>query len=261
MLGFAALGEAALGEGGDLRSTFITAGFSQPMRRATLTIAVVATTFAGFVPPPAPAAPVFTKFSEPLRKAVAQPGWQSAPFAAAPVVPVFLSFSQPQPARRTLPVEQPVALFEITPTEVPFSGFMDFGVPQFVRYSFVDQQAFTFFEIRLPEVVPGGGGDEIRPPQRKKRRVIPPPAKVEIVERALPIPPFVERRVADVPPIEPVDPALIPTDLLALQASIHAAEDEADVERFLAALDQDEQDAADIADVLSILDDRNQRET
>lgn len=260
MLGFGSLGQFSLGEFQTDRLA-AKSSFSQPLKKVGLSAAVIATTFAGFVPPPAIAAPAFTKFSEPLRKTSQRAGWQGTPFAAVPKASIFSAFSQPQPALRVQTVEQPTVLFEFVPVAVPFSGFMDFGVPRFARHSFSDQQTSTLFEVApiLPVEVPGGGTsrklDAPEPiaeaPRRKKKAGLEPVKKqptLPLIEqrKEYPLPPFQpepEPLVEEISPLDVVDRDLIPGDLLGLQSEIAAAQ----------AAHLDEQDARDIADILAIL--------
>jgi hypothetical protein len=164
MLGFGALGQFALGEG-PVQIRGLSAGNEWPdiVKKTGLTVAVIATTFAGFVPPPpAQAAPVFAKFSQPLIPRINLPDEQpSALFeilAPSQSTPVFARFADPSPVRRILhgftnapqpafvqpyifgqfsqpafqrsplPDEQPSALFEILPpAPAPFTGFARFA--------------------------------------------------------------------------------------------------------------------------------------
>lgn len=130
MLGFGALGEFALGEGPTQRQGFSGGQWQTPVRKAGLTVAVIATTFAGFIaPPPAQAAIPFSKFSEPPKKTT--PAWELPWLFKIPVpqpqTTVFASFSQPLISRVALPDEQPNTLFEVLPPQgPPFTGFAQF---------------------------------------------------------------------------------------------------------------------------------------
>lgn len=196
MLGFGSLGQFSLGEFQQTqRAAFsdfsVTAG-----KRCGLAVAVIATTFAGFVSPPSAQASsqpmqAFTKFSEPARKAVVQPAWLATPFSpspapavfsrfdqparrsatqsgawlqapfVAPAVPgIFSQFSQPLISRAVIADEQPSALFDtMPPATVAFAGFFSFDVPQFARPKAFDQSVqFTAFVA--PIIDHGGGGDD-----------------------------------------------------------------------------------------------------
>lgn len=204
-----------------------------PIRKTGLAVALLATTFAGFVAPPQARAAVFSKFGE------------------------------ARPARAVLPGEQPSALFETVPLAVPFAGFMDFGAPRFARYSFADQQASMLFEVEFVPPVQGGGtsrkldAPESAAPRRGKKTGLEPIKKVaaqpliEPRKPALPLPPFTSAQPAPLDqrsPLDVVDRELIPHGL---QAQILAAQ----------AAYLDEQDARDITDVMAILDDLDGDET
>lgn len=239
VLGGDALGRLALGQLSQSQAPIYNGSpWMMPAKRAGLTAAVVATTIAGFVPAPTTAAPVFS------------------------------SFSQPQPARHVLPAEQPVGIFEFAPTAIPFTGFMDFGLPRFARYSFADQQTSLLFEVEFVPPAQGGGTsrklDFSEPvaegPRRKKKTGLEPVKKqptlplIEPAKPALQLPSFArapETPIDERSPFDLVDPALIPNDLLGLQAQMLAAQ----------AAHMDEQDAQDIADIAAILDDLDEDET
>jgi len=98
MLGFGPLGELALGEIPDDQIQSF-GNFGLPLRKSGLAAAVIATTFVGFVaPPPAQAALVFTKFSQPFN------------------------------SRGLIVDEMPSAFFEVLPPAQPsFGGFANFS--------------------------------------------------------------------------------------------------------------------------------------
>lgn len=136
MLGFDAVGRLALGEVPSATATTPAfSKFSDGTRKAGLAAAVIATTFVGFVPPPpAQAAKVFTKFSEPQRKAIQQALWRFQPPAPKAATAIFTKFSQPQPPKIMLPDEQPSPLFEVFPPQPPpFTGFATFSQPLRVK--------------------------------------------------------------------------------------------------------------------------------
>lgn len=135
ILGFDAIGRMALGQ---ISQPTTVATFTptpstrwfDPVRKG-LSVAVIATTFVGFVPPPqAKATPAFTKFAEPVRKTnpALQAAWKFSPVALRSQTAIFTQFSQPQIPRINLPDEQPSALFEILPPQAPsFTGFARFS--------------------------------------------------------------------------------------------------------------------------------------
>lgn len=103
---------------------------------------------------------------------------------------------------------------------------------------------------RIMPVTSGGGGSDASTEHRPKRKTgfepvkKLPPRSIEIVEPSIPLPPPSLVRstptVTDAPPLELVDRDLIPRDLLALQAQIHAAEDATDLQ--------------DVLDILEMID-------
>lgn len=130
MLGFGALGEFALGEGPNGARRFVGGQFSTPIKKVGLTVAVVATTFSGFVPPPKAQARVFTEFSRPAKAKPVLPSWHFTPRTLAQPAPLFSRFDQMVLNRAPIPDEQPSAFFEILPpTAPPFMGFATFALP------------------------------------------------------------------------------------------------------------------------------------
>lgn len=139
MLGLGALGQLALGQGPSSSSPpppatqtlVFGSSFGAPLA-TKLAIAVIASTFGGFVAPPQSAqAAVFSQFSQPFAPRINLPDEQpSALFEVAPppvISIVFTQFSQPQFNRAVIPDEQPSTLFEILPPVAPpFTGFATF---------------------------------------------------------------------------------------------------------------------------------------
>lgn len=213
MLGFGALGEFAIGEGPTQQasSSFSGGQWQSPIRKTGLAVAVVATTFAGFVPqPPAKASPVFARFSEPERKKPNIQSWAFAPQAPAQAKPVFSRFAEPvskkprpeswvfvpkapaQPVaifsrfdemvlnRAPLPDEQPSAFFEVAPpTAPPFFGFMPFEMVLTAKINVALQTSRWWQPITLP--VDTHDGIWIK---RKKRKSGVDPLDLEREERA-----------------------------------------------------------------------------
>lgn len=124
-LGFDSIGKLGLGELPQPDQPIaVGTQWTSPVRKAGLSVAVIATTFVGFVPPPAPAKPVFASFSQPLRKPIKQAPWNFCIPAPKQATAVFSAFSQPQPRKarvegRTLYEPQP-------PAGPPFTGFAKF---------------------------------------------------------------------------------------------------------------------------------------
>lgn len=166
MLGFGSLGEFALGESQTPSTrTFqprLFSNFATPLVNTGLAVAILATTFGGFVAPPVtPAAatpiPQFAQFSLPPAKRQIIAGWS---FVAPPIqaqTAIFTAFSQPQIPRVNLPDEQPSALFEIAPPPVISIVFTQFSQPQFSRTVIPDEQPSTLFEILPPASPPFTG--------------------------------------------------------------------------------------------------------
>lgn len=271
MLGFGALGEFALGEGPNPNNNFVGGSFSQPNVRKGLAVAVIATTFAGFVAPPAAkATPVFSDFSAQPRppkalRIVHQPqGLFVTQRTTQPFVG-FQDFALPQYSRGQIPDEQQSTwLFESAPTAIAFSGFYDFNQPQFARLNIELHQNHTIFDI-VGDVSPRGGGTSLklidnegnRLDRRKKRKtgfepVIKYPVKPvdEPAKKVWTPPPGLVRQTPPKPPAAApafIDPQVVPSNLLDTMAQMRAAEE---ASRHI----QDEQDAADIADILKFLD-------
>lgn len=209
MLGFGALGEFALGEGPTPSAappaTTVYATFSasaDPIRKG-LAVAVIATSFVGFVPPPAQAftapfsqfsqpqisrinlpdeqpsalfevlppqqvTPVFARFSEPLQRRITPQSFSNAPLFQFVQSYVFGQFSQPQFNKITLPDEQPSALFEVLPpSPPPFTGFAKFSDAWIVKKANVS--LFTTFNF-VPFVVTPDTHDIVFLDDRKKRK-------------------------------------------------------------------------------------------
>lgn len=194
MVGFDSVGRFALGQlptasASASQQLTVASSWAVSARSSGLTAAVIATTFAGFVSPPqVQAAPLFSRFSEPLRKPLQQAEWRSnaigsntpapvfSPFAQPlftravlvdeqpgslfeaqqpAVVPFsgFAAFSQPWPVRSVMPGEHPSALFEFAPASAPFSAFAVFSQPLGNRYVIPDEQPsalFEFFPVNIP---------------------------------------------------------------------------------------------------------------
>lgn len=250
MPAFGALGQFPTAGGPFEQRTFVSSGFQQPVKKAGLAAAVIATTFAGFVSPPSAQAstqPVqaFTKFSEPARKAIVQPAWLATPFLPSPVaaifspfdqparrnaVPaaawlqpplvvratpaVFSQFSQPLISRSVIADEQPSALFDaMPPTTVPFVGFFPFDAPQFARPKVLDQSV-KFIWVVEPIIDRGGGGDDrhLRDQRTKKRTGFEPVRKVTPQKLVHVAPPVPLPPFQSVPPPEVVESS--PLDLI-----------------------------------------------
>lgn len=209
MLGFGALGEFALGEGPTSASTpppttvYTTFSASAVPIRKGLAVAVIATTFAGFVPPPAQAAigpfskfsqplpnrinlsdeqpsplfevlppqsftPVFARFGEPLQRRLQPQSFSNAPLFQFVQPYVFCQFSQPQFNKLTLPDEQPSALFEVLPPPTPlFTGFAEFSDAWTIKKFNVS--LFTTFNF-TPFVITPDTHDIVFLDDRKKRK-------------------------------------------------------------------------------------------
>ncbi len=180
MLGFGALGEFALGEGPNPRQGFSGGQWPGPARRAGLTVAVIATTFVGFVPPPAVQAAVFSQFSQSQTK----PKQVIADFTNAPqpafVQPyIFSAFAQPAAQRLPFPDEQPSTLFEVEPPQpAPFTGFAQFEIPLRVKVN----QALYAWEWWQPITLPIDTHDGVWVKKKKKRG--PDPIDLELAEKA-----------------------------------------------------------------------------
>jgi hypothetical protein len=148
MLGFGALGQFALGEG-PVQIRGLSGGNEWPdiVKKTGLTVAVIATTFVGFVPPPpAQARAVFTKFSQPQSNKTVLHGFTNAPQRAFVQPYIFTKFSQPAFQRSPLPDEQPSALFEILPpAQPPFTGFARFAEVIRARITIADFKPWPIF--------------------------------------------------------------------------------------------------------------------
>lgn len=294
LLGYDVLGRPVLGQIGNQASTATTptpvfSAWSTP-QKAGLTVAIVAA-FTSFVPPPpARAAPVFTTFSQPQplryrpqadlsfeiapavlarlgdfsqfdsarpRKAPVAPDWSLMERPLQQQAFVFSSFDVPRPAKKP---DQSSISFEITaPQRLPFSGFFEFDGFAPYKNVQVNRGEISFEVYPLPFPTPPGGtsrklvnGRFVNP--LGTARQAPKPA-VEL--KKTPLPPIpAQRKVAEAkrPPPAVIDEAVIPADLVSLEQQVLSAQDVADVQAFLRALDQDEQDAADIAEILAMLD-------
>ena len=162
MLGFGQLGLLAIGQlptsAIPKANTFSSSSWSaNPVKRG-ISVAVIATTFVGFVPPQTPSVSIpFTKFSQPSKIRANQESWRNAPIFQVSRQPVFSKFSTPFNSRVNLPDEQPSALFEIKPPIFQSAIFSIFSQPQFARINPPDEQTGTFFEIQLPAQAPFTG--------------------------------------------------------------------------------------------------------
>lgn len=113
---------------------------------------------------------------------------------------------------------------------------------------------------------PGGGTSSVLKPPRRDKRIktglepvtrAPKPEAPKLNPVPVPVPvavkPKPKRLVPMATPIEIVDPHE-PDSMLALQASVHDAEDIAAIHRYLDRIEIEEQDAQDVADILALLD-------
>lgn len=161
MLGFGALGEFALGEGPFGSQTLTPGpGWQSGVAKKAISAAVIATTFAGFVPPVPTTPTVFAAFSQPSRAAnlATQISWVQTPVVPAQAAALFTTFSQPAFLRVNLPDEQPSALFEIAPPQPsPFTGFLAFSLPLSNRTLLPDEQPSALFEVLPPQSPPFTG--------------------------------------------------------------------------------------------------------
>jgi hypothetical protein len=218
MLGFDAIGRLALGQvatssSGAAFQQIISGPWEMP-RKAGLTVAVIATSFVGFVAPPPAQAAVFSQFSQPTAPRISLPDEQPSALFEAPPPPqptaVFARFSEPAPIRRTLdsftnapqpafvqpyvfgqfsqPVasrtvltdEQPSALFDVEPPALPpFTGFAQFEGIQRARFNVA-----VFSDIKFvvsPITVDTHDGVWVK---RKRKRTGPDPIEFELAEKA-----------------------------------------------------------------------------
>lgn len=209
MLGFGVVGEFALGEGPTSTSTpppttvYTTFSASSSPIHKGLAIAVIATTFAGFVPPLAKSAIgpfsqfsqplptrinlpdeqpsilfevlppqsftlVFSRFGEPLQRRSWSQSFSNAPLFQFIQPYVFGQFSQPQFNKLSLPDEQPSALFEVLPPPLPpFTGFAKFSDVWTIKKFNVS--LFTTFNF-TPFVITPDTHDIVFLDDRKKRK-------------------------------------------------------------------------------------------
>jgi hypothetical protein len=126
MLGFGALAQFSLVDVGSKKTQGVFSSLSQPTKKS-LAVAVIATTFVGFVAPQPVQARVFTQFSQPKLKKPLHQAWLNSVFVAPQSRTVFSSFSQPQFGKPSLPSEQPGQLFVGIPQSSPFTGFARFS--------------------------------------------------------------------------------------------------------------------------------------
>jgi hypothetical protein len=177
ILGFDAIGRLALGQLPPATATAaapnVFSASAAPLRKAGLTAAVIATTVAGFIPPPqAQAALEFTQFSQPIfKKPIQQQPWLTTPAFIAPVNPPFSQFSQPRPSRVTLPDEQPSTLFEVAPPPIVSIAFSQFSQPRYPRTVLADEQPSALFEVLPPPAPPFTGFARFEEVIRARARV------------------------------------------------------------------------------------------
>lgn len=183
MLGFGALGQFALGEGPFAQSLSVGSQWQTPVRRTGLAVAVLATTFAGFVAPPPAQARVFSQFSQPQLPRINLP--DELPSALLEVRPppvisiAFAQFSQPSLARIVIPDEQPSALFEILPPIAPpFTGFTSFDGIIKARFNI----ALTAWQWWQPIILPVDTHDGVW--VKRKKRSGRDPIDLELEEKA-----------------------------------------------------------------------------
>lgn len=162
MLGFDALARLALGQvpaagGAAVQTLTVGPSWERPLK-AGLSAAVIATTFAGFVPPtPAQAQGQFVKFSTPPGKQYVQSAsWQFVAPSQTAQTAVFTQFSYPQPIRVNPPDEQPSTLFEVASPPVISIAFTQFSQPLFLRSVIPDEQPSALF-VEPPQYPPFTG--------------------------------------------------------------------------------------------------------
>jgi len=134
MLGFDAIGKLGLGElpepSGAAQTTAVNPEWPDIVRKSGLAVAVVATTFVGFVAPPPAQARVFSEFSRPAKPKALLPSWHFTARATVQPAALFSRFDQMVLNKAPIPDEQPSAFFEIAPpTAPPFTGFATFPIP------------------------------------------------------------------------------------------------------------------------------------
>jgi len=156
MLGFGTLGELALGQLPSISSGPSFSSFSSDPTPRKLPIAVVSTTYVGFVPVQVRQPTVFTSFSQPSAKKqiTHNQGFVTQPVAqVVTVTPVFTGFSQPQPTKVRPQTDlttqlQPIV---VATTVVAGGDFSDFDLVQTKKNL---QQGFTGFVFAPPVVTP-----------------------------------------------------------------------------------------------------------
>lgn len=243
MLGLGALGEFALGEGPVGSQRFVGGQFSQPSRSRKLAVAVIATSFVGFVAPPqVQAAKSFTQFSQPQKKRnPALAPWTNAPQPRVVQPYVFTKFSEPTKPRFSI-FDDSQSVFDNPepPALPPFTGFARFEQPLRAK-SLV---ALVGFQPFAPFIAPPDTHDGVFV-KRKRKRSGPDPIELELEEKR-------KRRAAlelavygpepEILPEVPAQTGLIHTPVLnvddlarivfaaqqAQSASIRAAEDAAE---------------------------------
>lgn len=175
MFGFGTIGQFALGQASNPQSGGGNFSSWDSPARKVLAAAVIATTFVGFVAPPAPAkASAFTQFSQPKTLKPLQTAWLRTPAFIPQVFTTFSKFSQPQFQQLNLPDEQPSAFFEIVPPALPtFIGFAQFQ--DYFQRKPILVTNFTAFNL-LPIVPDAHDGGWIK---KKKKRKDPLELKLE----------------------------------------------------------------------------------
>lgn len=181
MLGFGSLGEFSLGETptptGATTQTYVP---NSDWSRKGMAVAVIATTFVGFVSPPPVQASIFTAFSQPLAKKPLLSLWNFSVLTPQIKTAIFTQFPQiNRPS--SLANEPPFGLFETAPQLSPFMGFAKFESIRRAKPNIALISDFKPVPVLIPVVDTHDGVFVKRKSKRKDWRD---PIELELEEKA-----------------------------------------------------------------------------